>query len=122
MARIRISRVGEQVKKELSQILQREIKDPRIGFVTVTGVEMSGDLQIAKVYVSVLGSPEQKQQTLSALEKAKGYIRSEIGRRIQLRHVPEIVFTMDESLEHSEHINRLLKEVKGQELEDHGRI
>ncbi|WP_124727539.1 30S ribosome-binding factor RbfA [Staphylospora marina] len=119
MARIRVSRVGEQVKKELSQILQREIKDPRIGFVTVTAVEMSGDLQIAKVYVSVLGSPEQKQQALAALEKAKGYIRTEIGRRIKLRLVPDLMFVMDESLEHSEHINRLLREVNNRELGDH---
>lgn len=117
MARIRVSRVGEQVKKELSQIIQQEIKDPRIGFVTVTAVEMSGDLQIAKVYISVFGKAEEKQQTLSALEKAKGYIRSEIGRRIHLRHVPELVFTIDESLEHSEHITRLLNNVDTQEKE-----
>jgi ribosome-binding factor A len=117
VARIRVSRVGEQVKKELSQIIQQEIKDPRIGFVTVTGVEMSGDLQIAKVYVSVFGNAEQKEQTLAGLEKAKGYMRSEIGRRIHLRHVPELTFVIDESLEHSEHINRLLHEVKAQEKE-----
>jgi ribosome-binding factor A len=112
VARIRVSRVGEQVKKELSQIIQQEIKDPRIGFVTITRVEMTGDLQIAKVYISVLGSAQEKGETLSALEKAKGYIRSEIGRRIRLRHVPELLFVMDESLEHSEHISRLLYEVK----------
>lgn len=112
MARIRVSRVGEQIKKELSQIIQREIKDPRVGFVTVTNVEMSGDLQIAKVYISVFGSTDEKQQTLAGLEKAKGYIRSEIGRRIQLRHVPELVFQIDETLERSEHISRLLDEVK----------
>ncbi|MBA4494374.1 30S ribosome-binding factor RbfA [Paenactinomyces guangxiensis] len=115
MARIRGSRVGEQVKKELSQILQQEIKDPRIGFVTVTAVEMSGDLQIAKVYVSVMGTSEKKQQTLAGLEKAKGYIRSEIGRRIHLRHVPELVFVIDESLEHSEHISKLLNDVNVRE-------
>ncbi len=115
MARIRVSRVGEQVKKELSQIIQQEIKDPRIGFVTVTAVEMSGDLQIAKVYISVMGKQEEKRDTLAGLEKAKGYIRSEIGRRIKLRHVPELVFVMDESLEHSEHITRLLNDISQQE-------
>ena len=92
MARIRISRVGEQIKKELSQLIQQELKDPRIGFVTVTGVEMSGDLQIAKVYISVMGNEEQKQETLAGLEKAKGYLRSEIGHRVSLRHVPELIF------------------------------
>ncbi len=111
MARIRVSRVGEQIKKELSQIIQQEIKDPRIGFVTVTTVEMSGDLQIAKVFVSVFGNPDEKQQTMAALEKATGYMRSEIGKRIRLRYIPELIFVMDESLEHSEHINRLLNDV-----------
>ncbi|AUS09129.1 30S ribosome-binding factor RbfA [Laceyella sacchari] len=117
MARIRVSRVGEQVKKELSQIIQQEIKDPRIGFVTVTAVEMSGDLQVAKVYISVMGSADQKSQTLSGLEKAKGYIRSEVGRRIKLRHVPELVFVIDNSLDRGEHISRLLTEVNTQEKE-----
>lgn len=115
MARIRVSRVGEQIKKELSQIIQQEIKDPRIGFVTVTSVEMSGDLQIAKVYVSVFGKEEEKSQTLAGLEKAKGFIRSEVGRRIHLRHIPEIHFVIDESLDHSEHISKLLHDVHDQE-------
>ncbi|MFC7442769.1 30S ribosome-binding factor RbfA [Laceyella putida] len=117
MARIRVSRVGEQVKKELSQIIQQEIKDPRIGFVTVTAVDMSGDLQLAKVFISVLGSADQKSQTLAGLEKAKGYMRSEIGRRIKLRHVPDLVFVMDTSLDRGEHISRLLSEVNPQEKE-----
>lgn len=118
MARIRVSRVGEQIKKELSEIIQREIKDPRIGFVTVTKVEMSGDLQIAKVYVSVLGSETEKQQTLAALEKATGYMRSEIGRRIRLRYTPELTFVIDQSLEHSEHINKLLNDVQEKNVEE----
>jgi ribosome-binding factor A len=112
MARIRVSRVGEQIKKELSQILQQELKDPRIGFATITSVEMSGDLQHAKVYVSVMGDEEQKKNTLAALNKAKGFIRSEIGRRITLRHTPELVFKMDESIELGQYINQLLREVK----------
>lgn len=111
MARIRVSRVGEQIKKELSQIIQQEIKDPRIGFVTVTAVEMSGDLQSAKVFVSVLGKNDDKSKSLEGLEKAKGYMRSELGRRIQLRHIPELTFVIDQTLEHSEHINKLLHEV-----------
>lgn len=111
MVRIRVSRVGEQIKKELGEIIQRELKDPRIGFITVTGVEMTGDLSIAKVFVSILGTPEEKKESLAGLEKAKGFIRSEIGKRIKMKHTPEIVFHLDESLEHSEHINRLLHEV-----------
>lgn len=118
MARIRVSRVGEQIKKELSQIIQQEIKDPRIGFVTVTAVEMSGDLQIAKVFVSIFGKELEKEQSLAALEKAKGYMRSEIGKRIRLRHIPEITFAVDQSLEHSDHINKLLSDVHTSDLED----
>lgn len=115
MARIRVSRVGEQIKKELSQIIQQEIKDPRIGFVTVTAVEMSGDLQQAKVFISVLGSQAEKDESIHALEKAKGFLRSEVGRRIQLRHVPEIHFSIDQSLDHSEQITRLLHDVRDQD-------
>ncbi|MDQ0416885.1 ribosome-binding factor A [Croceifilum oryzae] len=112
MARIRVSRVGEQIKKELSLIVQQELKDPRIGFVTITDVEMSGDLSIAKIYISVFGSAEQKQDSLHGLEKAKGFLRSEVGRRVHMRHTPELVFVMDESLEHHAHISKLLNDVK----------
>jgi ribosome-binding factor A len=115
LARIRVSRVGEQIKKELSQIIQQEIKDPRIGFVTVTAVEMSGDLQQAKVYVSIFGSQTDKEESIAALEKAKGFIRSEVGRRVQLRHVPELHFSVDQSLDHSEQITRLLHDVSDQD-------
>ncbi|SDW32550.1 ribosome-binding factor A [Marininema mesophilum] len=111
MSRIRASRVGEQIKKELSYVLQQEMKDPRIGFVTVTAVEMSGDLQQAKVFISVYGDDEQKKQTLEGLEKAKGFLRSEVGRRIQLRHTPELVFKFDSSIEHGNQISKLLEEV-----------
>ncbi|MDR6224217.1 30S ribosome-binding factor RbfA [Desmospora profundinema] len=117
MARIRASRVGEQVKKVLSHVLQQEMKDPRIGFVTVTAVEMSGDLQQAKVFISVLGGAEQREQTLAGLEKAKGFLRTEIGRRIQLRHTPELIFKFDESIEHGQHISKLLKEVNRDDRE-----
>lgn len=118
MARIRVSRVGEQIKKELSQIIQHEIKDPRVGFVTVTAVEMSGDLQIAKVYISIFGTEEEKEKTFVALDKAKGYMRSEIGKRIRIRYIPELSFVVDESLEHSDHINKLLNDVESSGLEE----
>ncbi|SFS59749.1 30S ribosome-binding factor RbfA [Marininema halotolerans] len=115
MSRIRASRVGEQIKKELSQVLQQEMKDPRIGFVTVTAVEMSGDLQQAKVFISVYGDDEKKKESLEGLEKAKGFLRSELGRRIQLRHTPELVFKFDGSIEHGNHISKLLEEVNKDE-------
>lgn len=115
MRDVRIQRVGEQIKKELSQIFQQELKDPRIGFVTVTGVEVTGDLQLATVYLSILGEGEERNRTLDGLEKAKGYIRTEVGRRIRLKHTPEIQFKEDKSLQYSDRIEQLLKEVKRDE-------
>ena|SRR5690625_1318017 len=111
MSNVRVHRVGEQVKQELSQLFQRELKDPRIGFVTVTGVEMSGDLQQAQVFISVLGNQEQKDKTLQAIDAASGFIRSEIGKRVRLRHVPEFIFKMDESIEYGNRIERLIRDV-----------
>jgi len=112
---IRVERVAEQMKKEIAQLLQDEIKDPRIGFVTVTDVELSNDMQHAKVYVSIYGDEEQKKQTLEALDRATGFIRREIGRRIKLRLVPEIVFKYDASIERADRIARLLSQIKAEE-------
>lgn len=111
MSNVRVHRVGEQIKKELSHLFQHELKDPRIGFVTVTGVEMSGDLQQAKVYISVFGENQQKEDTLQAIEKASGFIRSEIGKRVRLRHTPEITFKIDESIEYGQRIEQLIRDV-----------
>lgn len=108
---LRANRVGEQMKKELGEIISRKIKDPRIGFVTVTDVRVSGDLQIAKVYISVLGDEEKRENTLKGLAKAKGYIRSEIGQRIRLRKTPEILFEFDESVDYGNRIETLIHEI-----------
>jgi ribosome-binding factor A len=116
MAKIRVGRVGEQIKKELSVILQTEFKDPRLGFVTVTGVDVTNDLSQAKVYLSVLGDEDQKAETLKALAKGTGFLRSEIGRRIRMRHVPELIFKFDPSVEHGSRIEELLKQMNSGEL------
>ncbi|WP_010282331.1 30S ribosome-binding factor RbfA [Bacillus timonensis] len=108
---LRPNRVGEQMKKELSDIIGRKIKDPRIGFVTVTDVQVTGDLQQAKVFISVLGDEEQRQNTLKGLAKAKGFIRSEIGQRIRLRKTPEILFEFDESIDYGNRIESILHEI-----------
>lgn len=108
---LRANRVGEQMKKELTEIIGRKLKDPRIGFVTVTDVRVTGDLQQATVYVSVLGNAEQKENTLIGLAKAKGFIRSEIGKRIRLRITPEITFEWDESLEYGQRIETLIHQI-----------
>jgi ribosome-binding factor A len=112
MAKIRVGRVGEQIKKELSVLIQSELKDPRIGFVTITGVEVPNDLAQAKVYLSVLGDEEQKKNTLLALEKANGFLRSELGKRVRLRHTPVLIFKFDESIAYGSHIEKLLGEIE----------
>jgi ribosome-binding factor A len=117
MTHHRANRVGEQMKKELSDIIGRKIKDPRIGFVTVTDVQVTGDLQQAKVYISVLGDDEQKENTLKGLAKAKGFIRSEIGQRIRLRKTPEIIFEFDESIDYGNRIETLINKLHTEENE-----
>ncbi|CAM5788416.1 MULTISPECIES: 30S ribosome-binding factor RbfA [Brevibacillus] len=111
MNKTRMSRVGEEIKKELSIVLQRGLKDPRIGFVTVTDVEVTSDLQLAKVYVSIFGSEEQRRDSLAGLQKAKGYLRTEIGRRVKLRHIPDFVFKLDESIDYGSKIETILREI-----------
>lgn len=111
----RVNRVGEQMKKELGDIISRKIKDPRIGFVTVTDVQVTGDLQQAKVYISVLGDEEQRENTLKGLAKAKGFIRTEIGQRIRLRKTPELIFEFDESMAYGNRINSLIHELQRDE-------
>ncbi|MDQ0270183.1 30S ribosome-binding factor RbfA [Cytobacillus purgationiresistens] len=112
---LRSNRVGEQMKKELGEIIGRKIKDPRIGFVTVTDVQVTGDLQQATVYISVLGDEEQRENTLRGLAKAKGFIRSEIGQRIRLRKTPEILFEFDESISYGNRIETLLHKIQDEE-------
>ncbi|USG67973.1 30S ribosome-binding factor RbfA [Brevibacillus ruminantium] len=111
MNKTRMSRVGEEIKKELSMLLQRGLKDPRIGFVTVTDVEVTSDLQLAKVYVSIFGSDEQRKDSLAGLQKAKGYLRTEIGKRVKLRHIPDFVFKLDESIDYGSKIETILREI-----------
>jgi len=111
MAKVRVGRVSEQIKKELSQIIQSELKDPRIGFITVTGVEVTNDLSQAKVYLSVLGSEEQKEESLKAIARGTGFIRSELGKRMRLRHTPELIFKFDASIEYGSRIESLLEQI-----------
>lgn len=111
MAKVRTGRVSEQIKKELSQILQTDFKDPRIGFLTITGVDVTNDLSQAKVFLSVMGNEEQKKESLKALERGKGFIRSELSKRIRLRIVPEIVFVFDASIEYGARIDKLIHDI-----------
>ena len=106
---LRSNRVAEQMKKELGEIIGRKIKDPRVGFVTVTDVAVTGDLQEATVYITSLGNDRERAEALKALEKASGFIRSEIGSRIRLRRTPEITFEFDTSIEYGNKIEALLR-------------
>ncbi|MFC7372214.1 30S ribosome-binding factor RbfA [Fictibacillus iocasae] len=115
MGTIRSNRVGEQMKKELTDIIGRKLKDPRVGFVTVTAVEVTGDLQQATVYISVFGDEEQRAETLKSLAKATGFIRTEIGRRIRMRKTPDIFFKIDESIDYGNKIESLLTVIKKEE-------
>ncbi|MGM8214514.1 30S ribosome-binding factor RbfA [Bacillaceae bacterium W0354] len=111
MNNIRANRVAEQMKKELGDILSRKIKDPRVGFVTVTDVQVTGDLQQAKIFISIFGDEEQKDETLVGLAKSKGFIRSEIGKRIRLRKTPEISFEIDHAIEYGNKIEKLIRDI-----------
>src|SRR5690625_1212823 len=112
MSNLRANRVAEEIKKELGDILTVKLKGPRVGFVTVTDVEVTGDLQQAKIFISVLGDDEKKNETLLGLAKAKGFIRTEIGKRIRLRKTPEISFEYDEALEYGNRIETILRDLK----------
>ncbi len=111
----RPNRVAEQMKKELGEIIGQKVKDPRIGFVTVTDVEVTGDLQNATIFISVLGKDSVKEDTLKGLTKAKGFIRTEIGQRIRLRVTPEIKFEFDTSVAYGTRIDSLLRQVKDEQ-------
>ncbi|MDU4959859.1 MAG: 30S ribosome-binding factor RbfA [Sporomusaceae bacterium] len=118
MGQLRIEKVQEFIKQEISQIILTDLKDPRVGFVTVTRVEVTGDLQQAKIFVSLMGSAEQKAATLQGLQRALGFMRTEIGKRLRLRMVPELSLAADESLDYSVRIQKLLDEIKQDEPEN----
>ena len=111
MSQHRIERLKGQLQIEISDVL-RNMKDPRLGFVTVSAVEVSGDMRHVKAFVSVMGDEEEKKQTMKALENAEGFVRTEIGRRVPLRHTPEVIFRIDHSMEHGANINRILKDIE----------
>lgn len=105
------------MKREIADILMRKIKDPRIGFVTVTGVDVAQDLKNAKVFVSVYGG--DKEESLKGLKSATPFIRSELGRRIRMRSIPEILFRYDGTVEQGAHIMELLRIIEeGKENKD----
>ena len=113
----RTERLGEEIREEVAQMITGELKDPRIGFVTVTRVDLGPDLRQARIYVGVLGTEKQREKSLSGLKQASGFLRRAIGQRLRLRHTPELVFQYDEGLEASDRVARLLDEIQKPEAD-----
>jgi ribosome-binding factor A len=117
----RADQVGAQVREEIMQIIHRQLKDPRIGFASITEVRMSPDLRSARVRVSVLGDETEQKQTLAGLRSATGLIRHELGRRLEnLKVSPELRFELDPSIEYSVHISKRLREILPEPRPDAG--
>lgn len=111
----RSERVADLIKMEIADILIKKIKDPRVGFVTITGVDVTDDLRYAKIYVSVMEDEGTRKETLAGLNSASSFIRSELGRRLVMRRIPELAFKIDNSLEQAAHIFEVLDKIKKDE-------
>jgi len=116
MASHRPDRVGDQIRQELSELLSRgAVHDPGIGFITLTRVKVSPDLQLARVYYTTMGDEEARKQTAKALERATGFFRRQVGERLQLRRVPELKFQFDESIGHQDRVEQILRDLHEEE-------
>jgi len=107
----RPNRVGEQIREDLTELLAREVHDPGIGFLTITNVRVTADLQLARVYYTTLGDSKARQTTAKALERATPFLRRQLGRRLRLRRIPELSFFFDESIERHDRIERILQDI-----------
>ena len=118
----RIERLNALFRQQISELLQRQAKDPRLGsFVAVTEVSISSDMKYARIFVSHLGTEEEKQKTLSALASASGFIRKELAKRLRLRHIPELNFQWDDSIERGDHLLQLIDQVSGDNINAYGK-
>lgn len=113
MSNYRNGRISEEIKKNVSTIINSKIKDPRLsGMISVTKVDVTRDYSYAKVFVSIFASEKEKKDSIQALQKSSGFIRKELGKKIKMRHIPQILIELDEGLEHSMNIERLLHQIK----------
>lgn len=111
----RAERVSDEIRRRLTELIHGELKDPRVSFMSsITRVEMSPDLRYAKVFVSVMGAPEQQQDSINALKHAAGFLRREMGVDLRMRHIPELHFVLDHSLEEGDRVLRLIREVESE--------
>jgi ribosome-binding factor A len=108
----RTERLGEEIREEVARMISGELKDPRIGFVTVTRVNLGPDLRQARIFVGVLGTEKQRQASLVGLKQASGFMRRALGQRLRLRYTPELHFQYDEGLDASDRVARLLSEIQ----------
>jgi ribosome-binding factor A len=111
----RPERVGEAIRDELSLLIAREVHDPGIGFITFTRVKVSPDLQLARVYYTMMGDEKARQDTAKALGRAMPFLRRQLGQRLRLRRVPELQFFYDQSIAHQDRIEQILQELKAEE-------
>jgi ribosome-binding factor A len=107
----RPQRLALQIQQEVSLMISRNMKDRRVGFVTVTGVQLSPDFRHARIFISLMGSDSEKEESLETLNHASGWVRHELGQRIRMKFLPEIVFQLDTSQEYGAHIDRLIDEI-----------
>ena len=118
MSEQRAQRVAETIRKEISSLLIKGLKDPRIGFVTITSVDVTSDLRQAKVFYTLMGSQDGRKETQAGLDSCSSYIRQQLGRYLRLRFIPEIHFEYDASFDYGQNIERLLNEVRTEEPQD----
>lgn len=114
----RADRVSDLLKEEISQLLLREVKDPHIGFITITDVEVSKDLQVAKVYYTILGDKKQLRESAQALNRVSRFIKRQLGKRLRMRYIPDIIFKYDHSLEYGNRIDDILSHLENSEKTD----
>ena len=113
----RLNRVEEACKEELSEILQRELKDPRVGFVTITRVKLTADLRHAKVYFSILGTEEEAKESVAGLESGRGYMKSRLGKHLRLKYLPELDFIEEHVTEEALHLQEIMMKVDSEDKE-----
>ncbi len=114
----RAEKVGEAIHEILSALLIKGVKDPRIGFTTITGVKLSDDLHLATIYFTVVGDEEEKKATADGLNSARGFLRRELSKNLRMRYVPDLLFRYDASLDYGRRIDNLLDEITGAEHDD----
>jgi ribosome-binding factor A len=116
----RVDRVGHLIQMELGNLILHRVKDPRLGFVTITHVDVTADLKSARVFYSVLGDEKAKKSSQTALGKAAGFLQKEVGRVVQMRYTPKLVFLLDDTIDRSIEIDRVIQEIRHKDGEGNG--